>query len=296
MSAHAYVAGEGPAAFIERRVTSNDGLSLFVRDYPGPRDGGKTPLLCLGGLTRNSKDFAGIAKYHARHRRVVCPDMRGRGRSAYDPDWRNYRPETYIGDIRDIACALGLHGVIVVGTSLGGILGMAMGAAMPTILRGLILNDVGPRVETRTLDKVVAYMQAPPTLTTWEEAGRHLKSAFGDQIPIGDDAVWVQAARNSYVERSPGKITYDWDDNLVKPVLADKTEVYDLWHLFTAVRRVSTLVVRGQISSILPRETLAEMADRHLEMQSVTVPRVGHAPSLGEPECIAAIDTFLESL
>ncbi len=296
MSSQAYVTTGEQSDFIERRVTSNDGLSLYVRDYPGPHDAHRAASLCLGGLTRNSKDFAGIGKFYGRQRRVLCPDMRGRGQSDYDPEWRHYRPETYVADIKDILTALGVHEVVIVGTSLGGILGMAMGAAMPTVLRGLVLNDVGPNVRSRDLTKIVEYMTHPPSLSTWEDAGKHLRAAFGDQIPIDDDAIWVHAARNSYVERAPGRITFDWDDNLVKPILEDKTEVYDLWHLFQSITRFPVLAVRGEISKILSTDTLADMQRRHPAMRTVTVPGVGHAPSLGEPASIAALNTFLGEL
>ena len=119
-------------SYLERRITTFDNLSLYVRDYGNPLDV-RVPLFCLGGLTRNSKDFESLAeRYSADGRRVICPDYRGRGQSQYDPNWANYDPRTYIRDIQDIFAALNVHRVVVVGTSLGGILGMGMGAAMPT--------------------------------------------------------------------------------------------------------------------------------------------------------------------
>ena len=109
--------------FLERRITSFDNLSLYVRDYGDPLDP-EAPLFCLGGLTRNSKDFESLAeRYSSDGRRVICPDYRGRGQSQYDPNWSNYDPRTYIRDIRDVLAALNVHRVVVVGTSLGGILG-----------------------------------------------------------------------------------------------------------------------------------------------------------------------------
>jgi len=283
-----------PKDYIERRITSQDGLSLYVRDYPGPTDSTRTPLLCLGGLTRNSKDFAGIGKFHGRTRRVICPETRGRGRSDYDPDWRNYRPETYVGDIRHILCALGVHGVVVIGTSMGGILGMAMAAALPTLLKGLVLNDVGPTIRLHDLDRILAYMKSPPSLPDWTAAGRHLREAFGDQYPLTDDADWARAARNSYIERADGSIGFDWDDNIVKPIEADPTQVHDIWHLFRATGRIPVLTVRGGTSKLLDDDQLAEMSAVHKNMRSVVVPGVGHAPSLAEPQSMEALNGFLE--
>lgn len=283
-----------PKDYIERRITTQDGLSLYVRDYPGPKDSTRTPLLCLGGLTRNSKDFAGIGKYHGRKRRVICPEIRGRGFSDYDPDWKNYRPETYVGDVRHILCALGIHSVVILGTSMGGIMGMGIAAAFPTVLKGLILNDIGPIVHMQSLEKVIKYMKVPPSLPDWEAAGRHLRDAFTGEYPISEVAEWTRAATLSYIERPDGTIGFDWDDNILKPILADPTEVHDLWHLFKATGRIPLLTLRGAKSTILGEDLLAEMSAQHKNMQAVVVPGVGHAPGLAEPKSVEAINGFLE--
>tara|TARA_R110002167_G_scaffold6716_2_gene31604 strand:+ start:16502 stop:17365 length:864 start_codon:yes stop_codon:yes gene_type:complete len=280
--------------FIVRRVTSQDGLSLYVRDYPGPAGGADTPLLCLGGLTRNSKDFAGVAKFHSRQRRVICPDTRGRGFSEYDSNWRNYDPAVYIGDVRHILCALGIHGVVVLGTSMGGLMGMGMAAALPGALKGLVLNDVGPIVRRKDLDVIVDYMKSPPTLASWDDAGQHLKKWFDGVYPIASDDGWTRAARLSYVERADGIITFDWDPDLVKPILADDTETHDFWHLFTACGRIPVLTVRGAKSNILDVTQMDQMTVLHPNMRTVTVAGVGHAPGLAEPESVEALNGFLK--
>jgi pimeloyl-ACP methyl ester carboxylesterase len=280
---------------IERYVTSQDGLRLFVRDFPGPRRASKTPLLCIPGLTRNSKDFWGLAKTYATERRVICPDIRGRGLSDYDPSWRNYDPVTYIGDMRAILCALGVHGVVVVGTSMGGIMAMGMAAAMPTMLRGMVINDVGPRVERQGLATILTYLESFPTFNTWSEAGQHLRQAFADQVPINDDETWARAARNSYTEKKNGDIVLDMDPNVILPLKADQTEMYDLWYLFEAARRFPMLVVRGMNSVILDSALLDEMKSRNPNMHAVEVPDFGHAPFLTEESSAAAIRTFLST-
>lgn len=280
--------------FIERRVLSNDGLSLYVRDYPGPTNSAKSPVLCLGGLTRNSKDFAGLAKYHSRYRRVICPDKRGRGRSEYDPNWKNYNPQAYVEDVRHVMCALGVHDAVVIGTSLGGILGMAMATALPGFIKALVMNDIGPEVKTDTLNAIIDYMKEPPVLSTWEEAGRHARAAFGDQIPLPTDADWARAARTSYIEREDGKIIFDFDPNIIKPILKDNTQIHDLWHFFTAARRLPLLVIRGGKSDILGAELLARMHECHPDMKSAVAAGVGHAPSMVEPEPLGALNDFLE--
>lgn len=280
--------------FIERRVLSNDGISLYVRDYPGPATGAKSPILCLGGLTRNSKDFTGLAKYWSRYRRVICPDKRGRGRSQYDANWQNYNPQTYVEDVRHILCALGLHEVVVVGTSLGGILGMAMGTALPGFIKALVMNDIGPEVRTDTLADIIDYMKEPPELSSWNEAGKHARAAFGSQIPLPTDADWTRAARLSYIEREDGKIVFDFDPNIVKPILKDETKVHNLWHFWGAIKRLPLLVIRGAKSDILDEAQLQKMHDSHPNMKSVLVASLGHAPSMAEPESLSALNAFLE--
>lgn len=280
--------------FIERRILSHDGISLYVRDYPGPANNTKSPILCLGGLTRNSKDFAGLAKYWSRYRRVICPDKRGRGRSGYDPKWENYNPQAYVEDVRHILCALGVHDAVVVGTSLGGILGMAMGTALPGFIKALVMNDIGPEVRTDTLSEIINYMKEPPALSSWDEAGKHARAAFGSQIPLETDAEWARAARTSYIEREDGKIVFDFDPNIVKPILNDDTEVHNLWHFWGATKRLPLLVIRGAKSIILGEAQLQEMHDSHPNMKSVVVPGVGHAPSMAEPGSLAALNEFLE--
>nr|WP_300500421.1 alpha/beta fold hydrolase [uncultured Rhodococcus sp.] len=143
----------------ERWLTAQDGLKLYFRDYqpPGGVTGGgpaasATPVLCLPGVSRNSKDFAPLAQRLSQGRRVICPDYRGRGRSQYDPDWSHYHPPVYVDDIRHLLCALGVHRVHVIGTSLGGILAMVMAVAMPGTVAGAVLNDIGPEIEISGLD------------------------------------------------------------------------------------------------------------------------------------------------
>ena len=132
--------------FSERCYTSQDGLTLYFRDY-GREHRVKTPVLCLAGLTRNSNDFSRLAEQLSSDRRVICPDYRGRGKSDYDSNWRNYTSFTYMNDIRHLLSSLNLCRVFVIGTSMGGLMAMGMGAAMPTTLAGALINDVGPVIE-----------------------------------------------------------------------------------------------------------------------------------------------------
>ncbi len=278
--------------FRERRITSYDNLSLYVRDYGSPLDP-RPPLLCLGGLTRNSKDFAPFAeKYSADGRRVVCPDYRGRGRSDYDPNWHNYHPGTYIRDIQDLLSALNLHRVVVVGTSLGGILGMGMGAAMPTALSALIMNDVGPEVETGGLNFIIDYIKEDRPHDDWESAVGTIKTMLPN-LTFQDDGIWLKMAQNTFREKEDGKLYFDWDVDIAKPMLKSSYAIPDMWPLFRTLKDVPTLVLRGAESDILSPACFARMRDAKPDLVAVEIPRAGHVPTLAEPESRAALDDFL---
>ncbi len=280
-------------SYRERRYTAQDGLSLYYRDYGDPLST-CVPILCLAGLTRNSKDFHDLAMRLCGNRRVVCPDYRGRGRSDYDPDTSHYQPSTYLDDIRHLLAVTGMHRVIVVGTSLGGLLAMAMGAAMPTVLAGVILNDIGPEVGRGGLDRILAYISQDRPQQNWDDAVAELKSMF-PELGLASEEVWRKAAEATFRRGEDGRLHFDWDVRLVEP-LRKKPPPDDLWPLYRSLRRVPVLVLRGERSDILSAETVARMVAEHPQATAVTIPRAGHVPTLAEPEATAAIDAFLEGM
>ena len=278
--------------FLERRITSFDNLSLYVRDYGDPLDS-RAPLFCLGGLTRNSKDFESLAeRYSSDGRRVICPDYRGRGQSQYDPNWSNYDPRTYIRDIRDVLAALNVHRVVVMGTSLGGILGMGMAAAMPTALAAVIMNDVGPVVETDGLDFIIDYIKVDRPHDDWDAAVVTIQNMLPN-LAFQDEGIWLKMAENTFRRCDDGKLRFDWDVNIAKPLLASDYEIPNMWPLFRALKDIPTLVLRGAESDILSPACFAEMQVVKPDMIAVEIPRAGHVPTLAEPESRAALDDFL---
>ena len=278
--------------FRERRITTYDNLSLYVRDYGSALDT-RPPLFCLGGLTRNSKDFESFAeKFSADGRRIVCPDYRGRGRSDYDPNWRNYHPGTYIRDIQDLLAALNLHSVVVVGTSLGGILGMGMAAAMPTMLSALVMNDVGPEVETGGLNFIIDYIKEDRPHDDWDAAVRTIKTMLPN-LAFQDEGIWLKMAQNMFREKEDGRLYFDWDVDIANPMLESSYAIPDMWPLFRALKTVPTLVLRGAESDILAAGCFARMQEVKPDLVAVEIPRAGHVPTLAEPESRAALDDFL---
>lgn len=274
----------------ERHFTAQDGLRLFWRDY-GDSAWTATPVLCLSGLTRNSSDFADLAgSLAASGRRVLCPDYRGRGRSAYDPDWRNYQPAVYIQDLRHLLALANIRRVVVVGTSLGGILAMALGAVMPTALAGVVLNDVGPEMHRRGLERIVAYVGTDRPQRGWNEAMAEARRIF-PSLGLEGEERWMRLARGTFREGSDGLLHYDWDPRIVEP-LRRNGPVPDLWPFLRSLRGIPVLAVRGERSDVLSPAVFDGMATELPDLIRATVPGRGHAPILDEPEAAAGLRGF----
>lgn len=285
---------DAAAPYRERHYTSQDNRRLYYRDYGDTLSPG-APVVCLGGLTRNSKDFHDLATRLAPGRRVVCPDYRGRGRSAHDPDWRNYQPRTYINDIKHLLAAANLHRTVFIGTSLGGVLAMVMCVAAPIGMAGVVLNDIGPTVSADGLGRILEYIKIDRPQPDWETAARCLRKML-PTLGLEDDTEWLLMAHNTFREGADGQLHFDWDINLARPLMADKKPTPDLWPYFRALRHVPTLAIRGERSDILTADAFDQMAREKQDLRRLTVAGKGHTPTLGEPEALAALDAFLAAV
>ena len=277
------------AGFRARTFTVGDGTQLYYRDY-GDRLSSKTAVFCLSGLTRNSKDFDRLATRLAPNRRVVALDYRGRGRSDYDSNPQNYLPETYVRDVLDLAAVTGIHRAVVVGTSLGGLVAMGLAVARPTLLAGVVMNDIGPEIPVAALKRIGSYAGKDETFANWDDAIAECKARYGSAHPGKSDADWVELARDSFIEKA-GRIVPDYDIRITKARAANPPP--DLWALFGALNRIPVLAIRGALSDVLTAETFDKMAAAKPDLIRVTVPQCGHNPSLDEPEVRAALDPFL---
>jgi pimeloyl-ACP methyl ester carboxylesterase len=278
------------AEYAEETYGAQDGLLLYYREYGDPLAPG-TPLLCLTGLTRNSHDYHVLASRLAAGRRVICPDYRGRGRSPRDPDWRNYQPRVYIGDILQLIAAANLHRMVVIGTSLGGLLTMGLAVAQPACLAGVVLNDVGPDIDRGGLERIKGYIGHDQPQRDWDSAVSYAKQMFKT---VGDksEADWLRIAHGTFREGADGLLHVDWDVALARP-LQRVGPLPDLWPLFRALRRVPTLAFRGALSDVLTAATFDRMQREHPALTAVTVAGAGHVPTLDEPEARDAFDAFL---
>lgn len=279
-------------SYADTYYASADGLRLYARDYANPRAGVAT-LICLPGLTRNSKDFAELAEHLCAHYRVVCPDLRGRGRSARDPNPENYRPDVYVDDVWCLLDALGVDQVGVIGTSLGALMAMIMNAIAPHRVTRVVLNDAGPELDPRGIARIASYAGKPSApMTSWTEAAQRLASNYGVCYPDFSAADWTNLARASCFRDVDGIIRFDYDADIALG-LKTGTATPDLWPLFTALDGKPSLVLRGEISDLLSEGIVARMHAGVPTLRSATIPGHGHAPTLNEPAARAAIDAFL---
>ena len=284
--------------FSEGGWQSPDGLDLYFRDYAG--DGsGRTPVVCLHGLTRNSRDFEGLAPHIAsRGHRVLVPDMRGRGQSAYAEDSKTYAVPTYIADVMALLAQEGIERFVAVGTSMGGIMTMLIAQFAPDRIAGAVINDIGPVVDPQGIETIRGYLGKGGSFPTWMHAARSLEDVHGGSHPGFDTNDWIAMAKRSMTLCSNGRIAFDYDMKIADPFNdADENAVPpDLWPGFEALASKPLLLVRGALSTILSADTLAEMQARAPHADVVTVPAAGHAPTLDEPEVRSAIDALLGSV
>jgi len=284
------------AAYSEGEWTSADGLTLRYRDYPA-RNGsvaGRPPLLCIPGLTRNCRDFEPVAEAFAGDRRVIAIDLRGRGQSDYARDPASYVPLQYVADVAALLDQAGLERVVAIGTSLGGIVIMLLAMTAPERIAAAVLNDIGPEIEAAGLARIRDYVGQGRSFPTWVHAARGLWEQGGVAYPDFAISDWLRLAKRLMVVGPGGRITFDYDMKIAEPFSRPaSTAPVDMWPAFRALAGRPVLAVRGALSDILSAATLDRMA-RELEgLETVTVARVGHAPTLEEPGAQEAISALL---
>ncbi len=285
------------AHYAERRWTTRDGLSLFARDYAGGDGEHRLPVICLHGFTRNARDFEDLAPaIAATGRRVIAMDMRGRGQSDRDPRPANYHPKVYARDVIGFLAGLGVPRALFLGTSMGGIITLAVGLLRPALVGGAILNDVGPAVDPAGIARIQSYAGKAPPVHNWQDAADYLRAINGAALPQLTGKDWDRMARRAFRDGPAGPVL-DYDPAIASAGGArTKTSSLIAWFAFRRLaRRVPVLLLRGERSDILSAHIAARMQRRAPAMRVVEVPGVGHAPTLAEPAAWAAIQAFLNS-
>lgn len=277
--------------FAEVFHRGSEGAELYARDYAG---GSLTPLLLLPGLTLNSKSFEPLIPHVAGPRRVIAPDFRGRGRSSYcDPS--TYRVGFELTDTIALMDHLGIERAAVIGTSRGGIVGMVMAAQHATRIAGLLLNDVGPKLEAAGLLRIRSYLGKPVAFPGWKLAAASLMAVNPHQEGLSLDD-WMALARRIFRDEN-GSPREDYDLRLSEgfPSEADieAGKIPEIWEVFATAKNMPIAVLRGANSDLLSDETVERMRETIPSIETAIVPGRGHVPFLDEPESVAAIQRWL---
>jgi pimeloyl-ACP methyl ester carboxylesterase len=283
----------------DRQWQSPDGLTLHFRDYEAAPPKGRPPVICLHGLTRNARDFEDLAPFIAdKGWRVLALDMRGRGKSAYAPDSASYAVPTYVGDVLALLEQEQIPQFISVGTSMGGLITMALAALAPERLAGAVINDIGPEIETAGLDAIKGYVGQARSFATWMHAARALQEVQQANFPQFSVEDWLVMAKRCMVLHANGRIAFDYDMSIAEPILnADAAAAPpDLWPAFGALAQKPLMLIRGALSGLLAEKTFTEMQRRSADAMALVVPETGHAPTLDEPEVREAMARYLDKL
>lgn len=252
-------------------------------------------LVCVHGLTRCGRDFDFLAQALAGEYRVICPDVVGRGMSDWLRDPQYYAVPQYAQDMVALLARLGVERIDWLGTSMGGLIGMALAAQPGTPIGRLILNDIGPVIAAGALARIGAYLAAPPDFASPDEAEAYIRAIAA---PFGQlsDAQWQHLTRHVIKSGPHGRFQLRYDPGIAVPFQAAAGEGKDItfWPVYDAIH-CPTLVIRGENSDLLARETVAEMTRRGPQAQSVEISGVGHAPMFLDDAQVAVVRNFLRT-
>lgn len=273
----------------EDKFQSAGGLRLHYLDFGGDS---KPALVCVHGLTGNAHNFDALARHLEARYRVLALDVRGRG----DSEWGaplDYNPQVYVSDLKEFLDGLGIARATLVGTSMGGIISMMFAGGYPERVERLVLNDIGPEIAPAGLQRIVAYVsEAPEHFDDLAAVAAYYRATYPPAAKLGEAelAEWV---RWSVKPAQGGGLAWKMDPAVRRPPRGGAAaRPIDLWLHYTRVL-APILIVRGAESDVLSAETTARMLNVQRGARLVEVPGVGHAPSLVEPQALAAIREFL---
>jgi pimeloyl-ACP methyl ester carboxylesterase len=250
-------------------------------------------VVCVHGLTRNGRDFDHLARVLAGDRRVICPDIAGRGLSDPLTDPEHYALPTYVAHMVQLLSRLGLDEVDWVGTSMGGLIGMGVAAMEASPIRRLVLNDIGPFLPKLALQRINSYLGLDLRFASLDALEAHLREIHAGFGPL-TDAEWRHLAEYSAARREDGRFGLNYDQRLGQPMKTGPIEDVDLWPVWDQIR-CPVLVLRGISSDLLLAETAAEMTRRGPRAEVVEVDGTGHAPALMAKDQIAIVRSWLSA-
>jgi len=286
--------------FSELHWSAPDGVPLFARDYATTGGVARLPVICIHGLTRNSRDFEELAPLlAATGRRVLAVDVRGRGRSGWSDDPTRYQLPVYTRDMLALLDALGIARAHFIGTSMGGLISMMLAARRGRAVASAILNDVGPEIDPAGIARIAGYAGQPVSLDTWDDAVAYFRRTSVVAFPGLSEDGWRTLAERGCTADGQGRPAFAYDPSIAVPIRTKPLPRRSLlaWLLFLKLARSRpTLLIRGELSDLLSRPTAEKMRRAAPGMAYAEVQGVGHAPLLSEDEAKQAILEFLDKL
>lgn len=279
-------------------VFTGDSVRLCWREHHDPQvPAGRPALLCLAGLTRNGADFAHLAESLGDQWRIVAPDLRGRGESGWARDSLTYVSLTYLRDLSLVLEAAGITRFVVLGSSLGGLLGLRLTTAHRAQMAGVVLNDIGPAIEPAGLTRLQANVGRGGNWATWVHAARDLGLRNAAIHPDWGLHDWLAFAKRLCRLGPQGRIIFDYDPRIAEPFRLPHGDAgADDWAAFDSLDGLPVLSLRAELSDVFSAATQSQMQRRLPGLTAVTVPGVGHAPTLAEPVAAAALTSFLDAI
>lgn len=283
--------------FTDVFYTSTDGLRLYARDYAGRGSVQKLPIICIHGLTRNSGDFDELAPILAQQgHRVIAVDVRGRGRSAHDTVSAHYHPWVYAGDIVQLAKSLNIKRAIFIGTSMGGLITMTLALRKSGLIAAAVLNDVGPYLSPRGLQRIAGYAGGNEQFANWDAACDYIRRINQIAFPDNTPAEWDKWARRAFVKNAQGQWVLQYDPKIAIAIKTGKIKSSS-WLLRWAFRRLCKgrpcLLIRGATSDLMEAEQAEAMRAMAPRLRYAEVPGIGHAPMMTEAAAQSALLTFI---
>lgn len=267
--------------------------SMVYKEWGDPRN--PRVLVCVHGVTRVSDDFDALAAAMADQYRVICPDVVGRGRSAWLKDPKYYWVPQYVSDMVTLIARLDVPQIDWFGTSMGALIGLGLAAIPDVPIRKMVMNDVGPTLNFQALSRIGSYIGEDLRFHSFQQARDYIRTI---SAPFGPhtDQQWDKLAADVLRQTDDGQWRLHYDVSLALPfkVITEESAQQGeeaLWVAYDAVR-CPVLLVRGAESDLLTRETAQQMTIRGPRAQLVELPGIGHAPTFMHDDQIALAREF----
>lgn len=278
-------------AFREDRLATGTDLSIYYRLY-GTEAAERTPLLCLPGYWRNCRDYEVLGRNFSDQRRVISPDMRGRGQSSYSENTDDYLFDRLVEDVIRLLDSLGVERVAIAGTTLGALMALDLANRHPERVAGILFNDCGPEKAQASVKRQAAYATSDDF--TFDEVVALIKAQNEGFIKGLDEDGWTRMVLRAYRRNDKGRWQRDFDLNTNVATARQMTERPTFWAEYAAARDLPLAVLRGEHSDYLPPEILDRMVGEAPGLAVTIVKDRGHPPLLEEPQVIQAVARWLE--